>query len=121
MVDEAWTLQRLPEGIGGPGLQPGVGSSGFAIIGAPPSIDPADGVLLRRMARKRLAEAGEVLARTDVTSRCVGLVASYEYAELEGVSSVVKALTPSLFSDIDVICVLADGEVRPTFAPRTLA
>jgi hypothetical protein len=111
MVDEAWTLQRLPDHDD---------NSGFAIIGAPPGIDPADGVLLRRMARKRLAEAGEVLARTDVTSSCVGLVASYEYADLEGVSSVVKALTPSLFSDIDVICVLADGEVRPTFAPKTL-
>jgi hypothetical protein len=128
-VEEAWTLQRLPEPDVGDAFQPRV-ASGFAIIGAPPSIDPADGVLLRRGARKRLAEANqafEMLASGGLDDvpptsiKSVGLVAAYEYAELEGVSAVVKALTPSLFSGIEVICVLADSEIRPTFAPRTLA
>jgi hypothetical protein len=119
-VDEAWTLQRLPDATPSEGQALAWQAAGLAIIGAPPDIDSADGVLLRRGARKRLAEANDALGSLDVATRCVGLVASYEYADLEGVSSVVKALTPSLFSGIDLICVITDGEVRPTFAPKAL-
>ncbi|MDP3766790.1 MAG: hypothetical protein Q8S13_02135, partial [Dehalococcoidia bacterium] len=51
-VEQAWTLQRLPAPEAGPG---------FALGGAPPSVDPTDGILVRRTVRKRLQAANEAL------------------------------------------------------------
>ncbi len=110
-VDDAWTLQRLHNSDD---------RSGVAIIAAPPSLDPTDGFSVRRMVRKRLAEANEALDALDVDVRAVGLIGSYEYGELETAGATVKAVTPSLFNRLEVIAILADGDVRPTFLPRAL-
>jgi hypothetical protein len=110
-VEEAWTLQRLAASET---------EHGFAIAGAPPGPDPTEGIAVRRTARKRLAAANEALAALDVELRAVGLIGAYEYAELEGAGATVKALDPSLFSKLQVVSVLADGDVRPTFLPREL-
>ena len=110
-VEEAWTLQRLPESER---------EAGFSLVGAPPSADPTEGILVRRMARRRLKAANEALDALDVELRVVGLVGIYEYAELEAAGAMVKALDPSLFNRFQVVCVLVDGEVRPTFLPRSL-
>lgn len=115
-VDEAWTLQRLAAMAG----LPEPGERGFALVSAPPSADPTEGILVRRMARKRLLAANEALAAVDVELRAVGLAGCYEYAQVEGAGATVKALDPSLFSRLQVVCVLVDGEVRPTFLPRAL-
>jgi len=109
-VDEAWTLQRLP------GDEP----NGFALAGAPPSVDPTEGILVRRAARKRLQQANEALLPLEVDLRAVGLVGAYEYADLEGAGATVKALDPGLYARLEAVCVLADGDVRPTFLPRSL-
>jgi len=110
-VGEAWTLQRLPAGET---------EHGFALVGAPPEEDPTEGILVRRMARRRLAEANEALGGLDVDTRAVALIASYAYAEVEGAGATIKALDPSLFSRLAVVCVLVDGEVRPVFLPMAL-
>ena len=116
-VEEAWTLQRLSEADEGPALSV---AEGFALVGAPPSVDPTEGILVRRMARRRLQAANEALGALDVELRVVGLFGCYEYAELEGAGATIKALDPSLFTRLEVVCVLVDGEVRPTFLPRSL-
>ena len=110
-IEEAWTLQRLPESEA---------AAGFALLGAPPSVDPTEGILVRRLARRRLVAANETLGALDVELSAIGLIRSYEYGELEGAGATVKALDPSLFTRFQVICVLADGDVRPTFLPRSL-
>jgi hypothetical protein len=110
-VDEAWTLQRLPVAER---------DHGFAVVAAPPGDDPTEGIAVRRMARKRLAEANDALAPLDVDLRAVVLLASYEYAELEGAGATIKALDPALFSRLQLVSILADGELRPTFAPKTM-
>lgn len=110
-VEEAWTLQRLPDATG---------AGGLVMIGAPPSVDPTDGILVRRTARKRLLAANEALAPLDVELRAAGLIGGYEYAELETAGATVKALTPSLFAGLQVVSIIADGDVRPTFLPAAL-
>jgi hypothetical protein len=124
-IDEAWTLQRLPDGTEGPALSLSNGpalslSNGFALIGAPPTVDPTEGILVRRVARKRLAAAKEALGPLDVELRAVGFVGAYEYAEVETASGTVKAIDPALYSRLAVVSLLVDGEVRPIFAPKSL-
>jgi hypothetical protein len=109
-VEEAWTLQRLPEGA----------PAGFSLIGAPPAVDPSDGILVRRTARKRLAAANEALRGLDVELRVTGLTGCYEYVDVETASGTVKAVDPSLFSRLEVVALLVDGDVRPVFLPRAL-
>jgi hypothetical protein len=109
-IDEAWTLQRLADAA----------APGFALVGAPPSVDPSDGVLVRRMARKRLAAANDALTPLEVDIRIAGLIGGYEYMEVETASGTLKAIDPSLYSRLEVVCLLADGEVKPVFAPRAL-
>ena len=109
-IDEAWTLQRLPDSA----------SEGFALAGAPPSVDPTDGILVRRMARKRLAAANEALGALDVELRAVGFAGAYEYAEVETASGTVKAIDPALYSRLAIVSLLVDGEVKPIFAPTAL-
>lgn len=109
-IEEAWTLQRLGDDT----------TPGIALAGAPPGADPTEGIAVRRLVRKRLAAANEALAPLDVALRAVGLIGAYEYAEVETAGATVKALDPSLYAALEVVCVLADGEVRPVFLPRTL-
>ncbi len=110
-IEEAWTLQRLDGGAA---------PNGVALVGAPPSVDPSDGVLVRRMARKRLAGASEALGALDVELRAVGLLGGYEYAEVETASGTLKAIDPSLYARTQVVAILVDGEVKPVFAPARL-
>ncbi len=108
-VDEAWKLQKLADD-----------TSGFTLIGAPPAADASEGIAVRRTVRKRLQEANAALDALDVELRAVGLIGSYEYGELETAGATVKAVDPALFTKLEVVAVLADGEVRPTFLPRAL-
>ena len=107
-IEEAWTLQRLPDGE----------ANGWALAGAPPNIDPTDGILVRRMARKRLAAANETLAALDVELRALGFLGAYEYAEVETASGTIKAVDPSLYARTAILSLLVDGEVKPVFAPQ---
>lgn len=109
-IEEAWTLQRLPDGD----------SHGLRLAGAPPKVDPNDGVLIRRMARKRLAAANAALDALDVELRAVALIGAYEYAEVETASGTLKAIDPGLYARTQVVALLADGEVKPVFAPARL-
>lgn len=108
-VDEAWTLQRLRDG-----------EPGYAIAGAPPGADPTEGIAVRRIVRRRLQAANDALAGVEADMHAVALAGAYEYGELETAGATVKAVDPSLFSRFQVICVVADGEVRATFLPRAL-
>ena len=110
-VDDSWTLQRLHDSDS---------HSGVAIIAAPPNIDPSDGILVRRNVRKRLAAANEALDALDVDMRVVGLIGNYEYGELETAGATIKAVNSDLFNRLEVVAILADGDVRPTFVPKAL-
>jgi hypothetical protein len=110
-VDEAWTLQRLADDAG----------RGFVVAGAPPEADPTEGIAVRRTARRRLQAANETLAALDVGVRAVGLIGCYEYAEVETASATIKALDPGLFSRLEIVSLIIDGDVKPVFLPKTLA
>jgi len=107
-MEERWTVQRLRAG------------DGFAVVGAPPGADPNDGTVTRRILRKRLKAAGDALAAAQADLRGVALVGSCEFAEHEGIGSLVKSIDPTLYTGFDLVTVLVDGEARPVVLRRPL-
>ena len=107
-AEEAWTIQKLAEG------------DEVLIVGCPPSFDPTDGTALRRVMRRRVAAGGEALGALEADLRVLVLAGIWEYAEDEGASATLRGFDSAIYRNIDVIAILADGEVRPALAARTL-
>jgi len=107
-AEEAWTIQKLAEG------------EEVFIVGCPPYFDPTDGTTLRRLMRRRVAAANEALGPLEANLKALALVGVWEYGEDEGASAILRGFDPAIFSNIDVIAILADGEVRPALSARTL-
>lgn len=115
--DDAWTLQRLPRG--GPAAE-GM-TDGWAITGCPPRFDPNDGGAVRRILRRRLAEAGNTLATVQGAARALVLIGAYEYMEQENAGPALRGFDPALAAPFDLIALVADAEVKPILASRALA
>jgi hypothetical protein len=107
-VEEAWTVQKLAEG------------EEVFIAGCPPDFDPTDGTSLRRLMRRRVAAANETLGSLEADLKALALVGVWEYAEDEGASAILRGFDSAIFSHIDIIAILTDGEVRPALSARTL-
>jgi hypothetical protein len=107
-AQEAWSIQKLAEG------------EEVFIVSCPPDFDPTDGTSLRRAMRRRLAAANEALGSLEADLKALALVGVWEYAEDEGASAILRGFDSAIFSNIDVIAILADGEVRPALSARTL-
>ena len=73
---------------------------------------------MRRLLRRRLRDASEVLAGVEADVKGLGLLAIYDYAENENVGSFLKSMDPGLYANVPLIAALVDGEVRPIFQPR---
>ena len=107
-AEEAWTIQKFAVG------------EEVLIAGCPPSFEPTDGTGLRRVMRRRVAAANEALGNLEADVKALALVGIWEYAEDEGAGATLRGFDPAIYHNIDVIAVLADGEVRPALAARTL-
>ncbi|HLF71839.1 MAG TPA: hypothetical protein VI759_06780 [Dehalococcoidia bacterium] len=105
--EDAWSLQRLPRGAAAEGM-----ADGWAITGCPPGFEPEDGGVLRKLLRRRLAEAKEALANASGT-RALVLIGAYDYMEYEIAGPSLRGFDPSLAAPFDVIALLADAELKP--------
>ena len=111
--EDSWTAQRLPKALDG--------FERTAIFGCPPSFDPTDGTNVRRLLRKRLSAASERFRQEGPGPlRALALVSIWEYTDEEAVTATLRGMDSALFSEIDVITVLADGGARMALSPRTL-
>jgi hypothetical protein len=111
--EDAWTLQRLArtEGL----------DDGWCVTGCPAGFDPNDGGAVRRVLRKRLAEAKETLTGAEQGSvRCLVLIGAYDYMEGENAGPSLRGFDPSLAAPYDVIALVADGEVKALRMSRGL-
>jgi hypothetical protein len=107
-AEEAWTIQKLADG------------DMVLIVGCPPSYDPTDGTNIRRLMRRRVAATNEALGGLEADVKALALAGIWEYAEDEGASAILRGFDPAVYSNIDVIAVLADGEARAAFSGRTM-
>ncbi len=98
---DAWTVQRLS------------GSDGVAVLGLPPA-DTADvGLAVRRNFRRILAECGPRLRERQVDARALVVLGPYPRMEQEGATTAIRGYDPGVYSGIDIVCLVADGLVKP--------
>lgn len=106
--DDAWSLQRLPRGPASEGM-----TDGWAISGCPPGFEPQDGGAIRRLLRRRLADASQALAGVRDAARVLVLIGAYDYMDYEIVGSSLRGFDPALAAPFDVIALVSDAEVKP--------
>jgi hypothetical protein len=101
---DAWTVQRLP------------GEVGVTIVGVPPAVAAEGGIAVRRNFRRILASAGP-LREAKGGARALVVLGYYARIEQEGATVAMRGFEPSLYSDIDFVCMVADGVVKPLIQP----
>jgi hypothetical protein len=111
-TEDAWSLQRLPrsEGL----------IDGWAIAGCPPGFEPNDGSAVRRLLRRRLADASQALLGVRDSARILVLVGAYEYMDFENAGPSLRGFDPALAAAFDVIALVSDAEVKPIRLSRNL-
>lgn len=107
-VADLWTLQRLMEG------------QGFVIVGTAPASAEETGLAVRRNLRHLLAEASPRLLASEADARALVLLGYYAHMEQEGVSVALRGYDPSLYSGLDLVCLAADGRLRPVLQSPAL-
>ncbi len=100
-----WTLQRLGE------------ARGLTVFAAPPGFDPADGTFVRRTLRRLVREMGGRLAATEADLRILLLVTAMSSIRDENIGPALVGFDPALFAPIDLLCLVADGEIKAILEP----
>ncbi len=111
--EDAWSLQRLArsEGL----------TEGWSITGCPPGFEPNDGSRVRRLLRRRIAEAGETLGGVRDSVRVLVLLGAYEYMESENAGPSLRGFDPALAAGFDIIALVTDAEVKTLRLSRGLS
>ena len=97
---DAWTIQRLGDG------------RGVVIIGLPPDALGDTGITVRRNLRRLLIEAGQKLSTQECDLRALVVLGIYPYINQEGATTALRGYDPTLYSTLDFICLVADGQAK---------
>ena len=110
-----WLVSRLPAG------EP----AGVTVFGAPPQFDASDGAWVRRSLRAELgraavqreaaADAGEAV---DMTVLALGAVLAHIGEEMA--TAALRGMSPATYGGVDLVALVADGQVRQLLQPRSL-
>jgi len=100
---DSWTVQRV-EG------------DGVAIVGVPPVETQDAGLAVRRNLRRILGDAAPALRASDAEMKALVLLGYYARIEEEGASIAMRGFSPSLYSGLEFVCLVADGLVKPLMA-----
>ncbi|MFA7297053.1 MAG: hypothetical protein WC211_07710 [Dehalococcoidia bacterium] len=105
-----WLVSRLP----------GADPAGLTVVGAPSAFDSADAAAVRRLLRAHItrAEAQRTSGGADLS--VLVLVGSYAHITDERVTAGLRGMNPALYSGIDLVVLVADGQVRQVLQPRSL-
>ncbi|HLF78210.1 MAG TPA: hypothetical protein VJB57_12050 [Dehalococcoidia bacterium] len=114
--EDAWSIQRLPRGAAGTDM-----TDGWAITGCPTGFDANDGSAVRRVLRRRLAEATESLKGVRDAAKGIVLIGAYDYMSGENAGPSLRGFDPSLTAPFDIIGLIADAEVKPLRMSRGLS
>jgi hypothetical protein len=111
--EDAWSVQRLPRGAAGKGME-----EGWAITGCPEGFDPEEGAVTRRLLRQKLVAAREALSARPGALRALVLIGAYDYIENETAGPALRGFDPALAASLDIVALVADTDVRPIVMSR---
>lgn len=109
-VHDHWLVSRLPDG----------GPRGLTAIGAPPAFAANDGAAVRRLLRRATLRAAEQREAGDVEFSALALLAPLAHIEDEMATAALRGMNPTAYGTIDLIVLIADGQVRQVLQPRSL-
>ena len=98
---DAWSVQRTDD------------EGSTTLVGVPPSVARDAGLQVRRNLRRALAESAPRLRESEADVRAMVLLAYYGRIEDEVVTTAMRGFDPTLYSALDIICLVADGIVKP--------
>ena len=101
LTEDAWVAHRLR------------GGEGIAFIGEPPGSERSSGAGLRRSLRRTVQALRDPLLAQEAASRVVCFVGPYTSIEQQPVGTALLGFDPALYRGIDLICLAAEGAVRP--------
>jgi hypothetical protein len=100
-ADDGWAAQRL------------TGGDGVALIGEPPGAELSSGAGLRKGLRRTVQALRGPLLDTGAAARVVCFVGPYTSMDEQPVATALLGFDPSLYQGIDLICLAAEGTVKP--------
>lgn len=114
-LHDHWLVSRLDD----------AGPPGVTVFAQPNSVDPMDGTTVRRLFRPHVTRAVEQrnAARTageapDLSVLVV--VAAVAHLKDELVTASLRGMNPATYGALDLIVLVADGQVRQVLQPRSL-
>lgn len=109
-LHDHWVVSRLPEEA----------PAGVTVIAAPPDVDPADGASIRRRFRREVQRAVEQkqAGGADLAALVVG--GPFGHIKDETVTASLRGMNPALYTALDLVVLVADGNVRQVLQPRSL-
>ena len=110
-----WLVSRLP------GDEP----AGVSVYGAPPAFDPGDGAWVRRGLRAELRRAIAQRAAAEAAGEAfemtvLALGASLAHIGEEMATAALRGMSPATYGGVDLVALVADGQVRQLLQPRSL-
>jgi hypothetical protein len=109
-IHDTWTVSRLPDGA----------TPGVTIVAPPPETDPADGASIRRQFRREVQRAVEQKQAGDTDLAVLAVVGAFAHVKDELVTSSLRGMNPALYGALDMVVLIADGNVRQVLQPRSL-
>lgn len=109
-IDDTWTVSRLPEAA----------PHGVTVIAAPESSDPIDGIAVRRGLRAHIARAVAQREAGGAELSVLAVVAALAHITDELVTASLRGMNPAAYGLLDLIVLVADGQVRQVLQPRAL-
>ncbi len=77
------------------------------------------GLTVRRNLRRIFGEAAPELREAEVELKALVLLGYYARMDEEGASIAMRGFSPSLYSGLDFVCLVADGLVKPLIQTPT--
>ncbi len=109
-LHDHWVVSRLPDGA----------PEGVTVIVAPPDIDPADGTNVRRRFRQEVQRAVDGKRAGERDLAVLAVVGAFAHIGEELVTASLRGMNPALYTALDLIVVIADGQMRQVLQPRSL-
>ncbi len=109
-ASDSWLVSRLP------GSEP----AGLTVFGAPVEFDSADSAAVRRLLRAHVARAEEQRYNGTCDLTALLLIGSFAHMADERVTPALRGMNPTAYGGLDLMALVADGQVRQVLQPRAL-